>query len=84
MSTLPGRDVALSRTPPRHGAVLERALPECEGGIPDGMRGSASAHATGATITSGHVAPGTFFDFGTIHLLTTSALARLPSRTPHR
>ncbi|THA51443.1 MOSC domain-containing protein [Streptomyces sp. A1136] len=82
LSALLGRDVALSRTPPRHGAALERAVPEYEGGIPDRLRDTASTDATGATVTTGRVAPGTFLDFGRIHLVTTSTLRRLRAVHP--
>ncbi|WP_406357473.1 MOSC domain-containing protein [Streptomyces sp. NBC_00658] len=80
LSKLLGRQVSVSAAVPEHGR-LERAVPEYEGGVPDAVRESASVDATGESITSGSVAPGTFFDFGRVHLVTTSALARM--RTVH-
>ncbi|MFI0965864.1 MOSC domain-containing protein [Streptomyces sp. NPDC021080] len=76
LSKLLGRPVFLSAVAPERGR-LERAVPEYEGGVPDAVRASASVDATGASITTGSVAPGTFFDFGQVHLVTTSALARM-------
>ncbi|MER6130043.1 MOSC domain-containing protein [Streptomyces sp. NPDC001795] len=82
LSDLLGRPVSLSDTPPGHGGTLERAVPAYEGGVPETLRATASTDATGETITSGRVAPGTFFDYGRIHLITTAALARLRSTHP--
>ncbi|WP_055586491.1 MOSC domain-containing protein [Streptacidiphilus griseoplanus] len=82
LSRLLGRPVVLSDTPPEEGGTLERAVPEYEGGVPDALRGTAAVDATGVAVTSGRVAPGTFLDFGTVHLVTTSALARLRSAHP--
>ncbi|WP_225839644.1 MOSC domain-containing protein [Streptomyces sp. NK08204] len=82
LSALLGRRVALSATPPEHGGLLERAVPDYRGGIPDSLRATASTDTTGAAITSGSVAPGTFFDYGTVHLVTTATLARLHSAYP--
>lgn len=82
LSKLLGRPVSLSDTPPEHGGALERAVPEYEGGVPDALRSTATTDATGAAITSGAVAPGTFFDYGTVHLVTTAALARLRATHP--
>ncbi|MDX3639228.1 MOSC domain-containing protein [Streptomyces sp. MB09-02B] len=86
LSRLLGRDVSLSNTPSdipgEHGGVLERVVPEYEGGVPTALRSTATTDATGAAITSGRVAPGTFFDYGTVHLVTTSALARLRTACP--
>ncbi|GAA2295152.1 MOSC domain-containing protein [Streptomyces hawaiiensis] len=82
LSALLGRRVVLSDTPPEHGGLLERAVPDYRGGIPDSLRTTASPDTTGATITSGSTAPGTFFDYGTLHLVTTATLARLRSAHP--
>lgn len=82
LSKLLGRPVSLSDTPPEHGGALERAVPEHEGGVPDALRSTATTDATGVAITSGQVAPGTFFDYGTVHLVTTAALARLRATYP--
>ncbi|MEV1070202.1 MOSC domain-containing protein [Streptomyces sp. NPDC050263] len=82
LSKLLGRHVSLSDTPGEHGGALERAVPDYEGGVPDALRGTAATDATGAAVTSGHVAPGTFFDYGAVHLVTTTALARLRAAYP--
>ncbi|GGL01869.1 MOSC domain-containing protein [Streptomyces flaveus] len=82
LSKLLGRHVSLSATPREHGGALERAVPEYEGGVPDAVRSTATTDATGAAITSGQVAPGTFFDYGAVHLVTTTALARLRATYP--
>lgn len=76
LSKLLGRQVFLSAVVPEHGR-LERAVPEYEGGVPDSVRERAAVDATGASITTGGVAPGTFFDFGRVHLVTTASLARM-------
>ncbi|MBY8882191.1 MOSC domain-containing protein [Streptomyces sp. PLK6-54] len=60
---------------------LERVVPEYEGGVPDKVRATASRDAGGDLVTLSSVAPGTFFDFGRVHLVTGSALAHL--RTVH-
>jgi uncharacterized protein YcbX len=82
LSALLGRRVVLSDTPPEHGGRLERAVPDHRGGIPDRLRAATFADATGATITSGSTPPGSFFDYGTVHLVTTATLARLRSAYP--
>ncbi|MET7390391.1 MOSC domain-containing protein [Streptomyces sp. NPDC005529] len=76
LSRLLGRQVFLSAGVPER-SRLERAVPEYEGGVPDVVRATASVDATGESITSGTVAPGTFFDFGKVHLVTTASLARM-------
>ncbi|MFJ8104799.1 MOSC domain-containing protein [Streptomyces sp. NPDC096132] len=76
LSKLLGRQVFLSAAVPEHNR-LERAVPEYEGGVPDAVRESASVDAAGENITTGSVAPGTFFDFGQVHLVTTASLARM-------
>ncbi|MFF0186561.1 MOSC domain-containing protein [Streptomyces sp. NPDC005244] len=76
LSRLLGRQVFLSAAVPER-SRLERAVPEYEGGVPDVVRATASVDATGESITSGTVAPGTFFDFGKVHLVTTASLARM-------
>jgi hypothetical protein len=81
LSKLLGRHVSVSSVTPEHGR-LERAVPEYEGGVPEAARESASVEATGECITSGSVAPGTFFDFGRARLVTTAALDRMRSVCP--
>ncbi|MFG5718019.1 MOSC domain-containing protein [Streptomyces murinus] len=81
LSDLLGRQVSVSDKPPQHGA-LERAVPGYEGGLPDVLRAKASPDETGDLITSGRVAPGTFFDYGTVHLVTTASLRRLQQAYP--
>jgi uncharacterized protein YcbX len=76
LSKLLGREVFLSAEMPEHGR-LERAVPEYEGGVPVAVRASAYVDVTGENITTGGVAPGTFFDFGRVHLVTTASLARM-------
>ncbi|MDX2524509.1 MOSC domain-containing protein [Streptomyces europaeiscabiei] len=82
LSRLLGRRVCLSDMPGEQGGVLERAVPDYAGGVPDDLRSTATTDATGAAITSGRVAPGAFFDYGTVHLVTTTALARLRAAYP--
>ncbi|MBJ7907036.1 MOSC domain-containing protein [Streptomyces sp. DSM 110735] len=82
LSKLLGRGVCVSDDPARGGGALERAVPEYEGGLPDVLRDTARTDATGAAITSGRVAPGTFFDYGRVHLVTTASLARLRAAYP--
>jgi uncharacterized protein YcbX len=79
LSELLGRPVTMSDQPDS-GGVLERAVPEYAGGSPDGT--PSEIDATGARITTGRVAAGTFFDFGALHLVTTTSLAEL--RTGYR
>ncbi|MEU4086602.1 MOSC domain-containing protein [Streptomyces aureus] len=81
LGKLLGRPVHLSSVVPEHGR-LERAVPAYEGGVPDVLRDSASVDETGASITTGRVAAGTFFDFGRVHLVTTSSLARMREAYP--
>ncbi|MFJ6539651.1 MOSC domain-containing protein [Streptomyces sp. NPDC091385] len=82
LSKLLGREVCVSDDPARGGGALERAVPEYKGGLPDVLRDTARTDATGAAITSGRVAPGTFFDYGRVHLVTTASLARLRAAYP--
>ncbi|MFI1767785.1 MOSC domain-containing protein [Streptomyces sp. NPDC020800] len=81
LSELLGRPVTVSASAPADSA-LERAVPEYEGGLPDLVRATASVDGTGEKITVGRVSPGTFFDFGRVHLVTTSSLARLRAVCP--
>jgi len=81
LSKLLGRQVSVSASAPAHG-TLERAVPEYEGGVPDVVRATAFVDETGEEITAGKVASGTFFDFGRVHLVTTSTLARLQDVYP--
>ncbi|MFJ8009485.1 MOSC domain-containing protein [Streptomyces fagopyri] len=81
LSKLLGRQVFVSASAPS-GSTLERAVPAYEGGVPDVVRATASVDGTGDEITVGNVAAGTFFDFGRVHLVTTSSLEGLRSRCP--
>jgi uncharacterized protein YcbX len=81
LSKLLGRQVFVSAAVPEHGR-LERAVPAYEGGVPEVVRESAAVDDTGESITTGSVAPGTFFDFGQVHLVTTAALARMRTVYP--
>jgi len=81
LSELLSRRVSVSDVPPEQGS-LERAVPEYEGGVPEAARERAFVDETGDTITSGGVAPGTFFDFGMVHLVTTPSLDHLRSVNP--
>lgn len=83
LSELLGRRVSVSDSPPETGGgVLERAVPEYEGGVPDIVRQRAFTDGTGETITRGRVAAGTFFDYGKVHLVTTASLERLRAVHP--
>jgi hypothetical protein len=66
-------------TPREHGGALERAMPEYEGGVPDALRSTAITDATGAAITSGQVAPGTFFNYAPLPASVTSSARRPPT-----
>lgn len=81
LSRILGRPVVVSDKPPRHG-LLERAVPEYEGGVSEAARSAAVTDATGISITSGQVAAGTFFDFGPVHVVTTATLETLRRRHP--
>jgi uncharacterized protein YcbX len=81
LSKLLARQVFVSASAPAD-STLERAVPEYEGGVPDAVRASASVDGTGEKITVGKVAPGTFFDYGRVHLVTTSSLTKLQSVFP--
>lgn len=81
VSKLLGRQVTVSAVVPEH-SRLERAVPEYEGGVPEAALESASIDTTGESITSGSVAPGTFFDFGKVHLVTTASLDRMRTVYP--
>ncbi|MFJ7295126.1 MOSC domain-containing protein [Streptomyces collinus] len=81
LSELLGRQVSVSAGTPTRG-TLERAVPDYEGGVPDTVRASAFVDGTGEEITVGTVASGTFFDYGRVHLVTTSSLTRLRSVYP--
>ncbi|MFD4509882.1 MOSC domain-containing protein [Streptomyces sp. NPDC058457] len=81
LSKLLGRPVFVSAVAPEQ-SRLERAVPDYEGGVPDVVRATASVDATGASITTGSVAPGTFFDFGRVHLVTTASLDRMRTVYP--
>ncbi|MDR3083051.1 MAG: MOSC domain-containing protein [Streptomyces sp.] len=81
LSKLLGRQVFVSASTPTH-STLERAVPEYEGGVPDAVRATAFVDDTGVKITAGKVASGTFFDYGRVHLVTTSSLTRLQAIYP--
>jgi uncharacterized protein YcbX len=80
LSALLGRRVRLSAEVPENGR-LERAVPGCEGGLPE-VAPAASVDDTGEAITVGSTASGTFFDFGRVHAVATSALAALRAAHP--
>jgi MOSC domain-containing protein len=69
-----GRPVALS-TPPPSGATFEYHWPD-----QPGLRYQGRLYRD--EITAHEMPPGTFFDSGTIHLLTTASLAELRARAP--
>lgn len=75
LSRLVGREVRLVDVPPE-GAELERAVPEevLEQGI------EAEVAVTVGRI--GGAAPGTFFDFAPLHLITTSTVRRIGELSP--
>lgn len=81
LSRLIGRRVMVSDKPPHHG-TLERAVPDYAGGVPEAARAAARVDETGDAITSGSVRAGTFFDFGQVHLVTTTSLNTLRSAYP--
>ncbi|MBD0742236.1 MOSC domain-containing protein [Streptomyces sp. CBMA152] len=81
LSKLLERPVFVAASAPAH-STLERAVPEYEGGVPDAVRATASVDSTGEEITVGKVASGTFFDYGRVHLVTTSSLAGLKAVYP--
>jgi uncharacterized protein YcbX len=74
LSSMAGREVTLASVAPS-GAETEREYPEVDG-IP------VSGQFFSAPIASG-AAPGTFFDFAPLHLITTATLARLRSLAPN-
>ncbi|MGW0884240.1 MOSC domain-containing protein [Streptomyces sp. NPDC002671] len=82
LSELLDRKVSLATATPGERGRLERAVPEYEGGVPDALRETAVVDGSGELITVGGVAAGTFFDFGRVHLVTTSALAQLREAYP--
>lgn len=81
LSQLLGRKVLVTAAVPEHNK-LERAVPDYDGGVPDVVGATASVDATGTSITTGSIAPGTFFDFGQVHLVTTASLDRLRAVYP--
>ncbi|MFF2384221.1 MOSC domain-containing protein [Streptomyces sp. NPDC058108] len=81
LSKLLVRQVFVSDSAPPD-STLERAVPGYAGGVPDVVRATASVDGTGEAITVGKVAAGTFFDFGRVHLVTTSSLSGLRARCP--
>ncbi|WP_328744782.1 MOSC domain-containing protein [Streptomyces sp. NBC_00285] len=81
LCTLLGREVFVCAVVPEH-VRLERAVPDYEGGVPAVLRKSAFVDETGERVTTGSVAPGTFFDFGRVHLVTTAALDRMRTVYP--
>lgn len=77
MSALLGRDVALTATPPEQ-ARLDRADPDAV------LRDGVTAAVPLVTSTLGGAAPGTFFDFAPVHLLTTATLRAIAALHPAR
>jgi len=70
-----GRPVRLTRSVPDQ-ARLHRRLPEEQGLVPDWMTGAVPGQEL-VTEVSGARPGGRFVDFGSVHLLTTGALAEL-------
>ncbi|WP_230686283.1 MOSC domain-containing protein [Catellatospora vulcania] len=77
LSALLGRAVELVDTPPEH-ARLDRADPDAV--LADGI----TATLPLLTSTIAGAAPGTFFDFAPVHLLTTATLRRITALHPAR
>lgn len=82
LTALLDRAVSLSQRPSEQGGTLARAVPEYAGGVPEALRETASTDATGTAVTSVRTAPGTFLDFGAVHLVTTASLDRLRAAHP--
>ena len=81
LSHVLGHQVFISGSAPAH-STLERAVPEYEGGVSDAARARAFVDRTGQEITVGKLASRTFFDYGRVHLITTSSLTRLRAAYP--
>ncbi|KAA2253809.1 MOSC domain-containing protein [Solihabitans fulvus] len=85
LSTLLGRPVSVLASPPAD-PILERADPGVPGTVPQRTLGTVVVDETGTRITSNTLAaasaPGTFFDFAPLHLVTTASLARLRRANP--
>ncbi|TDC25479.1 MOSC domain-containing protein [Micromonospora sp. 15K316] len=75
LSAVLGTPVTLTDTPPA-GATLDRAVPEAV------LAAGVTAVVPVDPSPLGGAAPGTFFDFAPIHLLTTAALGRLAVELP--
>ncbi|RKE13001.1 MOSC domain-containing protein [Catellatospora citrea] len=75
LSALLGRDVELTATPPEQ-ARLDRADPDAF------LRVGITATLPLAASALGGAAPGTFFDFAPVHLLTTATLRRITALHP--
>ncbi|GAA2368360.1 molybdenum cofactor biosysynthesis protein [Catellatospora methionotrophica] len=75
LSALLGRNVELTGTPPEQ-ALLDRADPDAV------LRDGITATLPLVTNTLGGAAPGTFFDFAPVHLLTTATLRRITALHP--
>ncbi|GAB4054119.1 MOSC domain-containing protein [Catellatospora paridis] len=75
LSALLRRDVELTDTPPEQ-ARLDRADPDAV------LRDGITAALPLVTSTIGGAAPGTFFDFAPVHLLTTATLRRITALHP--
>jgi uncharacterized protein YcbX len=74
LSEVLGQPVTLAATPPP-GASLDRAVPEAV--LRDGVDAEVPVERSG-------IAPGTFFDFAPVHLMTTSTLRRIAALSPRR
>jgi uncharacterized protein YcbX len=77
LSALLGHPVTLTGTPPP-GACLDRAVPEAV------LRDGVDARVPAELSEIAGAAPGTFFDFAPVHLLTTSTLRRIAALSPGR
>ncbi|MFI7520051.1 MOSC domain-containing protein [Micromonospora globbae] len=75
LSTVLGAPVTLTVTPPA-GATLDRAVPDAV--LAAGVTATVPVEVT----TLGAAAPGSFFDFAPIHLVTTATLDRVSAELP--
>jgi uncharacterized protein len=72
-----GQPVTLTATPPPE-ATLERAVPD------EVLRSGVTAEVpVEISHIAGHSPAGTFFDFSAVHLITSSTLDSIASRSPH-
>ncbi|CAM5430145.1 MOSC domain-containing protein [Streptomyces aurantiogriseus] len=79
LSAYTGRPVTLTATPPP-AATLDRSRPEEVLG--EGAEDDVTADVTADVVGFAAAAPGTFFDFAPVHLITTATLARIAALSP--